>query len=201
MRPQNHKPFMVNDLQQLSPSAASGMIRFIRGARVMLDSDLAALYGVTTKRLKEQLKRNQERFPDDFAFALNRQEVAAISSSYKKKTAGGRRYLPWAFTEHGAVMLASVLNTPVAVEASIRVVRAFVQLRELLTTSNELASKIAELQRSSGSHEAAIRKLFAAVDHLLATPASDQERREIGFHIKEEARKYRTRKTTRNGVH
>lgn len=177
------------------------MIRLIRGFKVMLDSDLASLYGVTTKRLKEQLKRNQERFPHDFAFELKPQEVAAISSSYKKKAAGGRRYLPWAFTEHGAVMLASVLNTPVAVEASIRVVRAFVQLRELLTTSKELASKVAELERRSGSHEAAIRKLFAAVDHLLEPPATEQERREIGFHIKEEARKYRTRSPVRNGVH
>src|SRR5687768_5182795 len=139
---------MGNDLQQGARSAATGMIRLIRDMRVMLDSDLAVLYGVTTKRLKEQLKRNRERFPEDFAFELTRQEVASLS--YSKKSAGGRRYLPWAFTEHGAVMLASVLNTPVAVEASIRVVRAFVQLRELLNTSTELASKIAELQRRSG---------------------------------------------------
>jgi hypothetical protein len=175
------------------------MIRLIRGFKVMLDSDLAALYGVTTKRLKEQLKRNRNRFPDDFAFELTRQEGASLS--YNKRSAGGRRYLPWVFTEHGAVMLASVLNTPIAVEASIRVVRAFVQLRDLLANSKELAAKLAEMERRLGSHHAAIEKLFAAVDHLLAPPADEQERREIGFHIKEAARKYRTRTPARNGVH
>ena len=199
MRPQVGKPLMGNNLEHVQPSVATGVIRLIRGVRVMLDSDLAVLYGVTTKRLKEQLKRNRDRFPDDFAFELTRQEVASLS--YSKKSAGGRRYLPWAFTEHGAVMLASVLNTPVAVEASIRVVRAFVQLRELLIGSKELASRLAELERRSGSHEATIRKLFDAVNQLIEQPASEQERREIGFHIKEEARKYRTRRTARNGVH
>ena len=199
MRPQNHNLLMPSNLQRIESGAASGMIRLIRGIRVMLDSDLAALYGVTTKRLKEQLKRNRDRFPDDFAFELTRQEVASLS--YSKKSAGGRRYLPWAFTEHGAVMLASVLNTPVAVEASIRVVRTFVQLRELLIGSKELASKVAELERRSGSHQAAINTLFEALNQLIEQPASEEERREIGFHIKEEARKYRTRRTARNGVH
>src|SRR6058998_1584989 len=137
------------------------MIHIIRGSRVMLDSDLAVLYGVTTKRLKEQLKRNRDRFPDDFAFELNRQEFARLKRTLANvKLAGGRRYLPWAFTEHGVVMLASILNTPVAVEASIRVVRAFVHLREMLASNKELAVKLAELERRLGAHDQAIKTLF-----------------------------------------
>src|SRR5687768_7694726 len=187
---------MASNLHVEKPSRIGGVIHFVRGCRVMLDSDLAVLYGVTTKRLKEQLKRNRDRFPDDFAFELTRKESAALSSK-SKKTAGGRRYLPWAFTEHGAVMLASILSTPIAVEASIRVVRAFVHLREMLASNQELASKMAELERRLGGHDQAIESLFDAIKQLLEPPDSEQERREIGFHIKEEARKY----STRNGVH
>src|SRR5213593_202721 len=108
-------------------------IHLIRGHRVMLDSDLAAIYGVTTKRLNEQLKRNRPRFPDDFAFQLTLQEFTNLrSQSATSKGRGGRRYLPWVFTEHGALMLANVLNSDVAIQASVRVVRAFVRLRQMV---------------------------------------------------------------------
>ncbi len=102
----------------------------------MLDADLAELYGVTTKRLNEQVKRNRDRFPADFMFQLNPAEVNALRSHFatSKMDRGGRRYAPYAFTEHGAIMLASVLNTPRAVEVSVFVVRAFVRLREMLAT-------------------------------------------------------------------
>lgn len=185
---------MTSYLQPAPMSRIGGMIHLIRGCRVMLDSDLAVLYGVATKRLKEQLKRNIDRFPGDFAFELSRQEFAELKGRMPNtKLAGGRRYLPWAFTEHGAVMLASILNTPTAVEASIRVVRAFVQLRELLATSKELAAKLSELERRLGAHDQAIKTLFDAIKQLLEPPATEEKRREIGFHMKEEARKYRVR--------
>ncbi len=116
----------------------------VRGKRVMLDADLARLYGVTTKRLNEQIRRNIERFPEDFAFQLTNHEFADLRSQNATSNEplpgrGGRRYQPWAFTEHGAIMAASVLNTPRAVEVSVFVVRAFVKLRELSATHKELA--------------------------------------------------------------
>lgn len=170
----------------------------------MLDSDLAALYGVPTKRLNEQVKRNLDRFPLDFAFQLTEEEVKELTLEREPgqgrmrsqiATASKRnvRYTPWAFSEHGAVMLASVLNSPVAVEASIRVVRAFIYLREVLATNKELSAKFSELERRLGDHDAAIKTLFNAIRQLLEPPATEKKPREIGFHMKEEARKYRVR--------
>ena len=160
----------------------------------MLDSDLAKMYGVTTKRLKEQFKRNRDRFPLDFAFELTRQEVTILRSQFATSSLhGGTRYLPIAFTEHGALMLASVLNSPVAIEASVRVVRAFVHLREMLATNQELAKKFAELENRLDDHDHDLANLFAAIRQLLASP--DEPKREIGFHIREEPVRYRiTRK-------
>src|SRR5213595_2579179 len=121
-------------------------IHFIRGQRVMLDSDLAAIYGTSTMRLNEQFKRNSKRFPDDFAFVLTREEFTnLISQNAISRSHGGRRSLPVAFTEHGAIMLASVLNSDVAVQASVRVVRVFVKLREMVSGNAALAVKLAEL--------------------------------------------------------
>ena len=170
----------------------------------MLDADLAGLYGVPTKRLNEQMKRNRDRFPSDFAFQLTGEEVGQLK--FERVTGKGKmrsqlatgskrnaRYVPWVFTEHGAVMLATVLKSPVAIEASIRVVRAFVYLREMLTANKELSAKFSELERRVGEHDDAIKALFDAIKRLLESPASEEKRREMGFHIKEEARKYRTR--------
>src|ERR1700736_6788242 len=122
-------------------------IYLIRGQRVMLDSDLAAVYGTSTMRLNEQFRRNRERFPKDFAFRLTAAEFRRLISqiAISKKGRGGRRKLPWVFTEHGAIMLASVLNSPIAVKASVRVVRAFVRLREMISANAQLAGKLAEL--------------------------------------------------------
>ena len=116
-------------------------ILLIRGHKMMLDSDLAELYRVSTKRLNEQVKRNKGRFPADFMFQLTVDETRALRSQFatSNRGRGGRRYRPFAFTEHGAVMLASVLNSPVAVQASIQVVREFVKLREMLGTHKESA--------------------------------------------------------------
>ena len=168
-------------------------IFLIRGHRVMLDSDLAAIYGVSTKRLNEQLKRNRARFPDDFAFLLETEEVTNLRSQIATSSLhGGRRYRPWAFTEHGALMLATVLNSDIAVQASIRVVRAFVRLREMVAANAQLAAKLQELERRLDSHDEAIVDLFAALKRLLEPP-EPAKKREIGFHVREKTGVYRAR--------
>jgi ORF6N domain len=178
-------------------------IYLIRGQRVMLDSDLAEIYGTTTMRLNEQFRRNRQRFPEDFAFRLTREEFTnlisqfAISSlrsrSAESKSHGGRRKLPWVFTEHGAIMLASVLNSDIAVQASVRVVRAFVRLREMVAANAQLAVKLAELERRLDSHDEAIVDLFATLKRLLE-PATPTKKRKIGFHVRERAARYHTKK-------
>jgi hypothetical protein len=171
-------------------------IHLVRGQRVMLDSDLAKIYGVSTMRLNEQLRRNSKRFPSDFAFQLTRKEFTALISQFaiSKKGRGGRRTLPWVFTEHGAIMLASVLNSDVAIEASVRVVRAFVRLREIISANAELAAKFAQLERRLDSHDEAIAQLFAAIRQLLAPPP--EKKREIGFHVREGGATYRVKGKT-----
>jgi len=167
------------------------LIHIVRGRKVMLDFDLATIYGVSTRRLNEQVRRNLGRFPADFAFRLSQEEYQNLMSHFATSSAhGGRRKVPYAFTEHGAVMLASVLNSPIAVQASIRVVRAFVRMRELLAPSRELAGGLAELERRLDGHDEAIRTLFAAIRRLLEPAQSDapeleRPRREIGFHVKD----------------
>ena len=171
----------------------------------MLDSDLAAIYQVSTKRLNQQLRRNRSRFPVDFAFQITAEELTNLksqiaTSSLRLQTAtskkrGGRRYLPWVFAEHGAIMLASVLNSDVAVQASVRVVRAFVRLREMVSGNTALAAKLAELERRLDSHDGSIANLFLAIRQLLTPPA--KPKREIGFHVRENGARYRVRKTTR----
>ena len=172
-------------------------IHLIRGQRVMLDFDLAMIYGVTTKRLNEQLKRNRLRFPADFAFQLTVQEFRTLKSQIATSSShGGKRKLPWVFTEHGALMLASVLNSAIAVQASVRVVRAFVRLREMVAANAQLAVKLEELERRFDSHDEAIANLFATLKRLLE-PTDAPKRREIGFHVREEAARYRVRKAPR----
>lgn len=157
-----------------------------RGRRVVVDSDLASLYGVTVSRFNEAVRRNAERFPTDFAFQLAREEYEALRSqtAISKPGRGGRRYLPYVFTEHGAVMAAMVLNSPKAVEVSVDVVRAFVHLRQILSSNHQLAAKVADLEKSIASHDEAIRghhgsilSLFKAIENLM--PAASK--RQIGF--------------------
>jgi len=173
-------------------------IHLIRGHRVMLDSDLAGIYGVTAKRLNEQLKRNRPRFPDDFAFQLTVQEFTNLKSQIATSSShGGKRKLPWVFTEHGALMLASVLNSEIAVQASVRVVRAFVRLREMVAANVQLAAKLRELERRLDSHDEGIANLFAALKQLLE-PSEPTKRREIGFHVREKAAQYRVRRKSKS---
>jgi len=168
-------------------------ILLIRGKRVMLDADLAKLYGVSTKRLNEQVKRNRDRFPQDFMFQLNPEEAEVLRSQIatSKEGRGGRRYLPFAFTEHGAIMLASVLNTPRAIEVSVFVVRAFVRLREILATHRNLANKLAESEGKIETHDEAIRSLVSAIRQLMAGPGRPPKK--IGFQLKEKRAVYRSR--------
>lgn len=160
-------------------------ILVIRGQKVMIDADLAELYGVATKRLNEQVKRNLDRFPEDFMFQLSQPEkdevVANCDHLVKLKYS---KSLPFAFTEHGALMAASVLNTPRAVEVSVYVVRAFVALRELLAGNKELAAKLAELEgrieRKLETHDQAIAGLIDAIRELMRTP-EPKKNQPIGF--------------------
>ena len=167
----------------LTTTEIKNLIYHIRGKAVMLDSDLAALYGVTTKRLNEQVRRNLSRFPADFMLQLTAQEADSLRSQFATLKPGRgqhRKYLPYAFTEHGAVMLASVLNSPQAIETSVFVVRAFVQLRELATAHRKLGDKLAELERRVGKHDESIRSLVMAIRQLMSPP--EPKRRRIGFH-------------------
>src|SRR6266566_8971039 len=183
---------VIVNVSAVAPVRMESAILTIRGHRVMLDSDLAAIYGVTTKQLNQQMRRNLGRFPADFAFQLTTKEFAALRSQIVTSNArGGRRYLPWVFTEHGAIMLASVLNSPVAIEASVRVVRAFVYLREQIAANRRLSQKFAELEKRLDGHDESIATLFEAIRQLLEPAETGQPRREIGFHVKERARRYR----------
>ncbi len=161
-------------------------ILILRGQRVLLDGDLAALYGVTTKRLNQQVRRNLARFPSDFMFQLTAEETEALRLQFATlKTGRGRhrKYLPFAFTEHGAIMAATILNSSRAVEMSIYVVRAFIQLRELLTSNKELAKKLDELEtriaRKLASHDEAIAGILRTLRELMAPP--ETKKRPIGF--------------------
>jgi hypothetical protein len=169
------------------------MILMVRGLRVMLDSDLAHIYGVSTTRLNQQFKRNRGRFPADFAFQLTPPEFSdlALQVAMAKKGRGGRRTLPWVFTEHGALMLAGILNSRRAVEMSVSVVRAFVLMREQLSASRELAQKLGELEGRVSGHDEAIKNLFEAIRQLVEPPLPEN-RRQIGF-LRETAPAYRVK--------
>jgi hypothetical protein len=156
-------------------------ILLIRGYRVMLDADLAEIYGTTTKALNQAVKRNRERFPAEFMFQLNRREKdEVVTNCDHLRRLKYSPNLPFAFTEYGAVMLASVLNSPVAVQASIAVVRAFIRLREILAAHKELARKLAQLEERIEGHDEEIVAIFEAIRELMAPP--DKPGKRIGFH-------------------
>ena len=167
-------------------------ILVLRGQKVLLDTDLAELYEVTTKRFNEQVRRNLERFPADFMFRLTEEEWVALRSQFATLKGGRgqhRKYLPYAFTEHGAIMAATILNSPRATEVSVYVVRAFVELRELLTGNKELALKLAELEsrieRKLDSHDQAIAGLINAIRELMRPP-EPTKKHPIGFVTKKQ---------------
>jgi len=184
-------------------------IRHFRGEKVLLDFDLAALYGVETRALNQAVRRNADRFPADFMFQLSSEETETLSQLVTPSVAGhdvsnssqivmssgkyrGKRYRPYAFTEQGVAMLSSVLNSESAVKMNIAIMRAFVQLRRALETNRELARKFSELERRIDKHDVEIDAILEAIRQLMAPP--EKPRREIGFHVREEAARYRTRK-------
>jgi len=172
---------MADDKALVPLERIESRILLIRGQKVIVDSDLAEFYGVTTKRLNEQVKRNIERFPEDFMFQLDSQEQKELVadcgrfSRLKHSTA-----LAYAFTEHGAIMAASVLNSPRAVEASIYVVRAFVRQRRMLASNEDLARKLAQIEKRLAAHDEDILAIITIIREL-TTPAKPPKRRRIGF--------------------
>jgi hypothetical protein len=159
-------------------------IAVLRGQKIILDADLAKLYGVETRALVQAVKRNAERFPADFMFRVTAQELAALrSQSVISKTQpgrGGRRYPPYAFTEHGALMAATILNSPRAVEMSLYVVRAFVRLRDLIAMNKAFAEKLKELERRIDDHDQVVVEIVQALRELMAPPPAGSKRK-IGF--------------------
>jgi ORF6N domain len=190
-------------------------IRHFRGEKVLLDFDLAALYGVAVKVLNQSVKRNRERFPNDFMFQLSEEETRLLRSQLlalenrqtvenegaerswsqfvtSSRKYRGTKYRPYAFTEQGVAMLSSVLKSERAVRVNIAIMRAFVKLRGMLETNRELARKFAELEMRVDKHDAEIGSILEAIRQLMAPP--EKPRREIGFHVREDAARYRARK-------
>jgi phage regulator Rha-like protein len=165
-------------------------ILLIRGQKVMLDADLAQLYGVSTKRLKEQVRRNRDRFPDDFMFELTVDEkIEVVAFCDHLTNLKFSPYLPYAFTEHGALMLANIVNSKKAVQVSVQIVRTFVRLRELLASNAELARKLESLEKK---YDRQFKVVFEAIGQLLVPPQKPP--RKIGFSVKEPKAKYRVRR-------
>src|SRR5437762_9590186 len=168
-------------------------IRWIRGQKVLFDSDLATLYSVTTGNLNKAVSRNRDRFPSDFMFQLTAEEAEdLIFQIGRSKGRGGRRHRPYAFTEQGIAMLSSVLNSERAIRVNIAIMRAFVKLRQMLETNRGLAQKFSELERHVGTQDEEIDAILEAIRQLMAPP--EKPRREIGFHVREKAPRYRVRR-------
>lgn len=172
---------MSKSLATIPVERVEQAILVIRGEKVILDADLAALYGVSTTRLNEQVKRNLDRFPKDFAFRLTKDEFDNLISHFAISSSkhGGRRKLPLVFTEHGAIMAANVLNSKRAVATSVQVVRAFVRLRQILASNAELARRLEELEKK---YDAQFKVVFDAIRQLMTPPQPN--RKQIGFHAK-----------------
>jgi len=165
------------DPRPLVAEAIAGRIVMLRGERVLLDADLAELYGVETKLLNRAVKRNRDRFPDDFMFQLTGEEAGNLRYQNGTSSWGGRRYLPQAFTEQGVAMLSSVLHSKRAVMVNIEIMRAFVRLRRILATHADLARKLAALE---SKYDAQFKSVFDAIRELMAPPEPPKKRR-IGF--------------------
>jgi hypothetical protein len=172
---------MANRPKAVTPHIVEQRIYLARGQKVMLDRDLAELYGVETKALNQAVKRNRDRFPSDFMFQLTAAETQVLRSQFvtSNESRGGRRYRPYAFTEHGVAMLSSVLKSRRAVRVNIMIVRAFMKLREILATHKELARRLEDLERKYHRHDQELLAVFEAIRKLLAEPPGAKRR--IGF--------------------
>lgn len=172
-----------------------GLILLIRGHKVILDSDLADLYAVETGVLNQAVRRNVERFPEDFMFQLTEEEHSALRShSGISKGHGGRRHPPYAFTEQGVAMLSSVLRSPRAVRVNIEIMRAFVRLRRLLASHEHLHQRLSQLETQYAQHDQQIRVVFEVIRQLMAPPEEAEPGEQIGFHVKEAPSRYKTRR-------
>jgi hypothetical protein len=189
---------MDKEIQYAPQRSIESSIIEIRGSKVILDTDLAAIYGVQTFRFNEAVKRNRDRFPEDFMFQLTKEEVTSLISqnAMSKHGRGGRRTLPYAFTEHGAVMAANILKSPRAVQISVFVVRAFVKMREMLIEHRDLAKKLEDLEerltKRLDIHETAIVEVLRQVMTLLTPPQNPpiKPKKKIGFHVRERRAAY-----------
>jgi hypothetical protein len=187
---------MKKDTSIVPLERIEGQIVALRGHRVMLDRDLAALYSVTTSNLNKAVNRNLDRFPEDFMFQLTVEEAQSSRFQFGiLKRGQNYKYLPYVFTEQGVAMLSGILRSHRAVQVNVAIMRAFVRLREALSLHKELAHKLAELERKIENHDAGIHSLFEAIRQLMAPPPEDPKK-EIGFHIKEAAPPYRVGKKT-----
>ena len=192
---------MKNDLPALPLESIEQRIYTVRGQRVMLDADLAAVFGVTTFNLNKAVRRNSDRFPADFAFQVSPQEVANLIFQFgiSSSVHGGRRKPAWVFTEHGAVMAANILNSKRAAQMSVFVVRAFVKMRSVLSDTRELAAKLAALEKDLKErldvHEAAIVSILQRVMDIIDPPAMPEPpKKQIGFLLKESPARYVVRR-------
>jgi hypothetical protein len=202
----------MNDVKTKGPASAlipalpverapdiTSLIHSVRDQRVILDADLAGLYGVETFRFNEAVKRNLVRFPADFMFRLSKEEWNSLQALRSQtailKTGRGqhRKYLPYVFTEHGALMVATILNSPRAVAMSVYVIRAFVKMRGELAANAAILKRLAEIDKTLLLHDVALREIFEKLRPLLAPPPPPPKP-EIGFHIKEDSVPYRIRK-------
>ena len=159
-------------------------IYLIRDQKVMLDSDLALLYGVETKRLNEQVKRNMDRFPEDFMFQLSQEEVENLKSQFATSSWGGNRKLPYAFTEHGVLMLSGVLNSQTAIQVNIRIMRVYSKLREMVLTHKDILLKLDQMEAQTWQNSEDIQMIFSALKQLI--DPEHPPRRMIGFNVKDE---------------
>ena len=166
---------LISHMSKISKTEIEKCIFIVRKQKVMLDSDLARIYGIETKNLNKAVGRNSERFPSDFMFQLNEKEVELLrfQSGTSKMGSGGRRYLPYVFTEHGALMLSSVLNSEIAIEASIQVVRSFIQLREFVISHTELSKKLSELEKK---YDSQFKVVFEAIQKMMVVPEAPSKK-------------------------
>ena len=167
----------------LSDEAIINKIYLIRGKKVMLDKDLAEMYGVETKVLKQSVKRNVERFPKDFMFTLTRKEFYNLRSQFVTSSWGGTRYLPTAFTEQGVSMLSGVLNSPIAIQVHIQIIRVFTKMKEMLLTNKDILLKLEKMEKDVKENKKDIAIIFKALKQLLMQP--QPKRRMIGFNRKD----------------
>ncbi len=159
----------------------SNKIYFIRNQKVMLDFDLAELYGIETKQLKRQVRRNIERFPEDFMFELNEEEYQILRSQFGTSSWGGTRYVPMAFTEQGVAMLSSVLNSPTAIKVNIQIIRVFTKIREVLTDTLNMKLEIEEIKKKLTNQNKNIELVFTYLDELMEKQENKVERNKIGY--------------------